>query len=112
MGRRRDVDDVHVRVVHEVPPVGVGGECRIEPALAGFDRVVKVVLVDVANRHEPALLVTGEMERGHADASDADDAPCKLVAGGHEPFVSAHGTENVPGKQGESGDAGACFLEE
>ena len=71
-----------------------------------------VVLVDVANRHEPALLVTGEMERGHADASDADDAPCKLVAGGHEPFVSAHGTENVPGKQGESGDAGACFLEE
>jgi hypothetical protein len=70
-----------------------------------------MVLVHVAYRHEAALLVTGEMERGHADASDADDAPRELVARGHETFVSAHGTENVPGKQGESGDAGACFFE-
>jgi hypothetical protein len=52
------------------------------------------------------------MERGHADAADADDAPRELVARGHEPFISAHGTENVPGKQGEPGDAGARFLEE
>ena len=51
MGRGRNVDDVHVGIMHQVSPVMVGLKFCAEPFLTLLKGIVKVLLVNVADCH-------------------------------------------------------------
>ena len=74
------MDDVHIGVMDQVAPVMISLEFCSEPLLTLLDRVVQVVLVHVADCHQAATLVACEVEIGHSDSSDSDDASGHLVA--------------------------------
>ena len=105
------MDDVHVGVVHQVAPVMVGLEFRAEALLSGLQRVVQVLLVHIADRHEAAALVAGEMQAGHADTTGTDDAARHLVTRRDDVLAAAHRTENLPRQHREQGHARRRLLD-
>ena len=88
--RRGDVDDVDVRVGDQVAEVGVGLQGLTKLLLAQLDAALEVTAVDVAHRHQPALLGAGEVVAALADAAHADDALGELVARGDEVRAAEH----------------------
>ena len=74
------MDDVHIGVMDQIPPIMIGLELGAKPFLSFLESVVKVLLVNIADSHETAALVTDKMEVTHSDSSNSDDTPGHLVA--------------------------------
>ena len=83
VGRGGDVYDVDVGVGDQIPVVVIAFEGLVELLAAQRDGAFEVFAVDVADRHQTALLGAGEMVAALADAPDADDAFGELVARRH-----------------------------
>ena len=103
--------DIYIGIVYQISPVCVGLQVGVELLHTGIQSLAKVILVHVADGHQTAALVAGEVETAHANAADTDDAPRELVAGRHEIVVSTHLSEHFPGKDGEKANSGSRFLD-
>ncbi len=78
--RRGDVDDIDVGVVDEVAEVSVGLDLHAQAVLGLSDSLLQMVGVAIAERHETATLIAGEMITAASDTSDADNTLRKLIA--------------------------------
>ena len=87
--------DVHVRIVHKIPPVRVGLKLGSELLDTLLQGVVKVVLVHIADRDQTATFITREMKAAHSDTARTDNASCQLVAWSDELLVTAHSAEHI-----------------
>ena len=90
VGRGGDVYDVDVGVGDQIPVVVIAFEGLVELLAAQRDGAFEVFAVDVADRHQAACIVGGEMIAALADAAHADDALRELVARGDEFGASEH----------------------
>ena len=83
MGRGSDVDDIDVGVVDEVAEVVIRHRGIVEALLSHVDSLFQMLFVHIADGHEAAALVAGEVITAASDASDADDTLGELVARCH-----------------------------
>ena len=90
VGRGGDVYDVDVGVGDQIPVVVIAFEGLVELLAAQRDGAFEVFAVDVADRHQAACIVGGEVIAALADAAHADDALRELVARGDEFGASEH----------------------
>ena len=80
---RGDMDDVDIGVGDQAAEIAIGLQRLVETLFAQVERALEMLAVDVADRHQTALLGAGEMVAALADAADADDAFGELVARRH-----------------------------
>ena len=116
VGRGGDVYDVYVGGGDQVAVVVIGFELLAELLAAQRHGAVEVVPVNVADRHQPALLGAGEVVAALADAAHADDAFGELVARGDEFRASEHaarhdGQQRHAAQRFEEISAGTHFLQ-
>ena len=90
VGRRGDVHDVDVGVGDQVAVVFVGLERLVEFLVSQFDGRTEMSSVDVADGHQPAAFVAGEVVFAFADAAHPDDALGELVARSHVVGTAEH----------------------
>ena len=111
VGRRGNVDNVHVGVVNQVAPVRVGLQAGSKLLHAGIQCPAQVILVHVAHSHQAATPVAGKVEAAHAYSAGAYDAPRKLVAGRHVAVVSAHFPQHFPRQNGKQANPGRSLFD-
>jgi len=80
MRRRGDMHHIHIRVLYQVAEVVIGLQSLVELLLAHFHGLLQVILIYIANRHQSALLVAGEMIATSTDTAYPDDTLGELVA--------------------------------
>ena len=83
MGRRSDVDDIHIGVVDEVTEIVIRDRGVVETLLGHVDSLLQMLLVHITDGYQTATLVAGEVITAAPDTSDADDTLGELVAWCH-----------------------------
>ncbi|CCZ76045.1 unknown [Alistipes finegoldii CAG:68] len=88
--RRGDMHDVDIGVGNQAAEVAVGFQRLAELLLSQRNGAFEVFAVHVADCHQPAVLVAGEVVAALADAAHADDAFGELVARSGELRAAEH----------------------
>ncbi len=101
MRRSGDVHYVHIRIVHEIPPVSVGLKLGSELLHALLHGVVKMVPVHITDGDQTAALIACEMKATHAYSACPDDSACQLITGSDMFLIPSHGPEHVAWQDGK-----------